>query len=288
MTGSIEAGATGRSLLLEKVMVTTNSSGNPHQFANYLDASCEPPDGFDFRWTGRVFLPEVMNHPPTVAADSSIKPLLVACFPEGGLFFFPDFAVGIAGLAPSEIALSHSCQEHGLLRPLAAKWKIHTESEADLVLARIGLFDLLIVAPLSLNSLAKFALGIRDSFPSRVFGAMADCGKPILLESSCIPRDDALLNPHYSKIYRRYWDSVRIGAVSGFSRDGFDSVIFGLNRSRRAILGRPAVGGRAVLTRDDVLDAFKAMQPLFVPRGALLTDLAREEAVARGVPINYE
>lgn len=229
-----------------------------------------------------------MNPSEPVAADQDLKPLLVACFPEGGRFSPPEFPDGIPGLRPWEIALSHSSAERGWLRPLTTRWQVHCGHEADQLLARLSLFDLLIVAPLSLNSLAKFALGLRDSFPSRLFGAMVELGRPILLESTAVPRDDTLINPHFARIYRRYWDSVRGGTVEGFARDDLPAAVARLARSRRALHGRAPATGRSVLTRDDVLAAFQALQPLVVPRGALLTDLAREEAQARGVAIRFE
>ncbi|NLI74989.1 MAG: hypothetical protein GX442_00945 [Candidatus Riflebacteria bacterium] len=226
---------------------------------------------------------------PPAGEGSPLKPLLVCCYPEDGRFFLPDFCAGIPGLAPWEAAVSQSAAERGWGRALAAGGPTFHEAEADRLLARLPLFDLLVVAPLSLNSLAKFALGLRDSLPARVFGAMADLGRPILLEGSVLPREDSRLNPHFAKIYRRYWDTLRGGTITDFTRDTFAGVVGRLLRTRRALQGKPPLAaGRGVLTRDDVLEAFRAMQPLVVPRGALLTDLAREEAEARGVPLQFE
>ncbi|RCK80692.1 MAG: hypothetical protein OZSIB_3005 [Candidatus Ozemobacter sibiricus] len=231
-----------------------------------------------------------MSHraPPPVE-NTGLKPLLLCCRPEEGKIGPPDFLAGVPGLAPWEAAVSHSAVEHGWLRVLAARGPVFVEAEADRLLAGLERFDLLVVAPLSLNSLAKFALGLRDSFPARVFGAMADLGRPILLETSGLPRPDTRINPHYAKIYRRYWETLNGGSIAGFTPETFAAVIDRLVRTRRALAGQPpALAGRRVITRDDVLAAYQAMTPLVVPPGTLLTDLAREEAEARGVPIRFE
>lgn len=229
------------------------------------------------------------NCAPPPAPGTDLRPLLLCCHSEGGAVRLPDFLAGVPGLAPWEAAVSHSAGEHGWVRVLAAHGPVYVAAEADRLLAGLERFDLLVVAPLSLNSLAKFALGLRDSFPSRVFGAMVDLGRPILLETTGLPRPDTRINPHYAKIYRRYWDTLNGGSIAGFTPDTFAIVIDRLARTRRALAGKPpSLAGRGVITRDDVLAAFQAMTPLIVPPGTLLTDLAREEAEARGVPIRFD
>ena len=218
-----------------------------------------------------------------------LKPLLVCCCPEQNTDADPLIELpAIAGLSPWEVALSFSAQSRGLLRRMAPLARTFCTHEADELIGGLGRFDLVAVSPLSLNTLAKFALGLRDSFPSRLLAAAAERGLPILLDERQVPTADSSLNPHLMKIYRRYWDQVRSGTVREFHPDRLSEAVAAVIRTRRAADRFAPTSGRAVITRDDVILAQAALQPLRVPRGAIVTDLAREEAAARGVSFDFE
>ncbi|HOT30174.1 MAG TPA: flavoprotein [Candidatus Ozemobacteraceae bacterium] len=218
-----------------------------------------------------------------------LKPLLVCCCPEQGTEADPLVELpAVAGLAPWEVALSLSAQARGLLRRIAPMARTFCAHEADELIGGLGRFDLVAVTPLSLNTLAKFALGLRDSFPSRLLAVAAERGLPILLDERQIPAADSSLNPHLMKIYRRYWDQVRLGTVREFHPDRLAEAVAAVIRTRQAVERAVPASGRAVITRDDVILAQSALQPLRVPRGAIVTDLAREEAAARGVSFYFE
>lgn len=218
-----------------------------------------------------------------------LKPLLVCCCPERNTEADPLVELpAIAGLAHWEVALSLSAQSRGLLRRMAPMARTFCTHEADELIDGLGRFDLVAVSPLSLNTLAKFALGLRDSFPSRLLAAAAELGLPILLDERQVPAADSSFNPHLMKIYRRYWDQVRSGTVREFHPDRLAEAVTAVIRTRKAAERSVPTSGRAVITRDDVILAQSALQPLRVPRGAIVTDLAREEAAARGVSFNFE
>lgn len=220
---------------------------------------------------------------------TALKPLLVCCHPEHDVGVEPLMELpAIAGLAPWEVAISLSAQHHGMLRRMAPMVRTFCAHEAEELIAGLGRFDLVAVSPLSLNTLAKFALGLRDSFPSRLLAAAAELGLPILLDERAIPAADAALNPHLIKVYRRYWDQVLSGTVREFQPENLSTAVAVVIRTRRAVAQAQPATGRAVITRDDVIVAQSALQPLRVPRGSIVTDLAREEAAARGVSFDFE
>jgi hypothetical protein len=143
--------------------------------------------------------------------------------------------------------------------------------------------DVVVFSPLSLNSLAKMALGIRDSLPSRIFGVAAEQGAAILLDKTALPTPETAMNPHLAKIYRRHWEAVTGGSIGEFVADDLDLRLKTILRLRRegGVAASPA--GRQVITRDDVLAARNGVGRLKVPRGSLITDLAREEAEKWGI-----
>jgi len=218
-----------------------------------------------------------------------LKPLLVCCRPEPGRPTDPwEELPAVPGLSPWEVALSHSAQEAGLLRRLAPQARVFCSHEADELIGGLGRFDLVVVSPLSLNTLAKLALGLRDSFPSRLLAEAAGRGLPLLLDGRAVPAPDASFNPHLIKIYRRHWDQLLGGTIREFTPDTLAAAVAAVIRTRRAAERMVPATGRAVITRDDVLLAEAALQPIRIPRGALVTDLAREEAAARGISLDFE
>ncbi|MFZ2960546.1 MAG: flavoprotein [Candidatus Ozemobacteraceae bacterium] len=225
------------------------------------------------------------THFSSVLALDAFKGLLICCHPEDGHLPPLETLLSNPGVSRWEAAVSRSACDHGFLPVLARRVPTHIEHEADALLARLGLFGLVVVSPLSLNTLAKAALGIRDSLPARLIGAALDAGLPLLLDETGIAGVESLGNPHMVKVYRRHWETLRGGSVSSFQPQDFDLLVDRLARGRRAFERKNPIQGRGVITRDDVLAAHKAMCPLSVTRGAIVTDLAREEANALGVQL---
>ena len=215
----------------------------------------------------------------------TMKPLLLCTGAEDGRLPPLEALFVAPGLDGWEIAVSHSSRERGQLPLLSRRAAVFLESEADRLIGRLGLFHLLVVAPCSLNTLAKFALGIRDSFPSRLLWAAAEAGLPVLLDETSIKSGLDLANPHLAKVYRRHWEQVRGGSVLPFRPETFAETVTGLLRQRRALERQAPLEGRGVVTRDDVVAAHRAMTSLRVPHGTLITALARDEAEALGVKI---
>ncbi len=234
---------------------------------------------------GVTFPGMTQSHRPRPA--EALNPLLVFCCPEGQKVRFPDEWDLPRQFGVWEIALSRSARERGFLKKLSQKWYVFCESEEDALLRKLDAFDLVAVSPLSLNTLAKFALGIRDSFPTRVLGNAAEKGIPILLDGSAVPSGDSVMNPHLSKVYRRHWENVRCGTVSGFDPDSFSTAAATILRNRQELDHGFSSSNRPVVTRDDVILASQAMQPIIVPMGAIVTALAEEEARSRGIQIQF-
>lgn len=215
----------------------------------------------------------------------TLKPLLLSCLPESGqqpqqaLISLPTL------FARPEIALSYSAQQRGWLRALAGDYPVYCQPDCERLVLKLNTFDLLIVNPLSLNTLAKFALGLRDSFPAELLWQFSQLGKPILLAEEAMPDDSTAMNPHLVRIYRQHWQTVTGGTVCGFNRDNIAEKAARMIRSKAAV-SRQLVGGpRVFITREDVIAASESLEPLRVPVNAIITDVAREEAAARSVVI---
>lgn len=188
-----------------------------------------------------------------------------------------------------EFAVSRSAADAGQCRRVARQGRLLGETDLDTIVARLDLFDLVVVQPISLNTLAKAALGIQDSLPSRVIAAALAAGKPLFLDESCLLQATERLHPHLNKLYRRYWSDLIGGPVAAFTPDQLPDSLQNWLKRRRDVT-RSALesrSGRQVVTRDDVREAWQAMTPLTVPQGSLITDLAREEAAALGVVIRF-
>ena len=221
----------------------------------------------------------------TQYAPVVLTPLLLCCLPEMGQQ--PDHA--LASLPPifsrAEIALSYSAQQRGWLRSLAGTCKVYCQADAERLILKLATYDLLIVNPLSLNTLAKFALGLRDSFPAELLWQFSQLGRPILLSEEALPDDSSAMNPHLVRIYRQHWQTVTGGSVSGFNSENLAEKAARMIRAKSVIKGQPIAGARVFITRDDVIVASESLEPLRVPSNAVITDVAREEAAARGVII---
>lgn len=215
----------------------------------------------------------------------TLKPLIVSCLPESGSFTSPaDLCMGSLFVKP-DIAISYSAQERGWLRALANDFRVFCQTDCEHLTLRLNSYDLMIVAPLSLNTLAKFALGIRDSFPAELLWQFSCLGKPILLGEECLPDEKQSMNPHLTRIYRQHWQTVIGGTVAGFNDDNLSEKAQKLIRAKMVASRQPIASERVFITRDDVIVAAESLEPMRVPGNAIVTDMAREEASARGVII---
>ncbi|MBF0548054.1 MAG: hypothetical protein HQM08_26690 [Candidatus Riflebacteria bacterium] len=219
--------------------------------------------------------------------SAALKPLLIVCQPESNALPQFDFLFSCKDLTGWEAAISRSAAEIGLLGQLSPILPIFLEFESNQLFEKLKLFDIVVVYPLSLNTLAKFSLGIRDSFPSSLLGKAIEIGIPILLDQTPLT-NRSFFNPHLEKIYKQHWDSIRTGTISSFSQEDLSESVKKIIRSKRQLEGRPPSNGRKIITRDDVLEAFNALVPINVKPGTIITDLAREEAETLGVRIEFE
>lgn len=214
-----------------------------------------------------------------------LKPLVLCCLPENGQQPYEVLASLPPLFACPEVALSHSAQQRGWLRSLAGDYPVYCQPDLERLVLKLATYDLLIVNPLSLNTLAKFALGLRDSFPAELLWQYSQLGRPILLAEDAMPDDSSAMNPHLVRVYRQHWQTVNAGCVSSFKPDNIADMAARLVRARTMAAGQPLTGSRVFITRDDVIAAADLLEPLRVPANAVITDIAREEAAARGVVI---
>ncbi|OGK06849.1 MAG: hypothetical protein A2W80_07105 [Candidatus Riflebacteria bacterium GWC2_50_8] len=222
----------------------------------------------------------VQEHAPVV-----LTPLLLCCLPETDQQPYQALTSLPPIFSRPEIALSHSAQQRGWLRHLAGDYPVYCQPDCERLVLKLKTYDLLIVNPLSLNTLAKFALGLRDSFPAELLWQFSQLGRPILLAEDALPEDSTAMNPHLVRIYRQHWQTVTGGSVSGFNSENLAEKAARMIRARSAAKGQQIVGARIFITRDDVIAASDSLEPLRVPFNAVITDIAREEAAARGVVI---
>lgn len=214
-----------------------------------------------------------------------LKPLVLCCLPERDEQPHQSLASLPPLFARPEVALSHSAQQRGWLRSLAGDYPVYCQADLERLILKLNTYDLLIVNPLSLNTLAKFALGLRDSFPAELLWQFSQLGRPILLAEEALPDDSSAMNPHLLRIYRQHWQTVTGGSVGGFNSDNVAEKASRLLRAKAAIAGQPPIGARVFITRDDIITAADLLEPLRVPANAVITDAAREEAVAQGIVI---
>lgn len=219
----------------------------------------------------------------------TLKPLVLCCQPESGLQTDPGELCCAGFFTKPDLAVSLSAQEKGALRSLAANYRVYCAPDCESLTLKLNTYDLLIASPLSLNTLAKFALGIRDSFPAELLWQFSSLGKPILLDETCLPDESSAMNPHLIKVYKRHWQNIIGGTVAGFNPENIDVVATKLIRAK-AIDKKinPVSGARVFVTREDVIIASESLEPMRVPYSAIITDVAREEADARGIVIIQE
>ncbi|MDD3148670.1 MAG: hypothetical protein PHD82_15355 [Candidatus Riflebacteria bacterium] len=216
----------------------------------------------------------------------TLRPLVLFCLPEERTIAeaAADFELPAVFSGP-DFAVSWSAQQQGWLRRLAMNHRTFCQADCESLVLRLNSYDLLIANPLSLNTLAKFALGLRDSFPAELLWQFSALGKPILLAETCLPDEKSAMNPHLIRIYRRHWQTITSGTISGFNNDNLSELATRMVRARAAAARQPVYGARVFVTRDDIIAASETLEPLKVPFSAIITDAAREEAQARNVVI---
>jgi len=217
-----------------------------------------------------------------------LKPLVVFCDPGDRDIEALDEIFRNGFFREIEAAISFSASEKGVVKSISSRVPVFLPFEAESLLNRLGLFDLILTFPLSLNTLAKFALGIQDSLPSKILGAASMKGMPILLDETSIPKPDGQMNPHMVKIYRRHWETVIGGTIAAFTPRNLDEILPKIIRNLKFPREICTFSGRSVITRDDILRARECLGPLKVSPGSIITHLALEEAEKLGIKIVFE
>lgn len=217
-----------------------------------------------------------------------LRALIVYSCPSNGHFLELSDLIFPEAVDSFDIALSSSSQERGWLQRLSGFKNYFCSADKDKLLLKLNSYDFIVAYPLSFNTLAKFALGIRDSFPSEVLAYAADIGKPILLHEQTLVDAEVGMNPHLTKVYKRHWDALTSGTITGFNSENLDKKITRLIRAKKNNASLQIDGARMFITKDDVIIASESLEPLRVPSNAIITDLAKEEATMRGVSIVVE
>ena len=221
------------------------------------------------------------------STNLKLKPLIIYCCPEAEVYFpvedfnFPAF------FDRPEVALSYSAEQKGWARLLNQNHKTHVSANAESFLLKLNTFDIFIVFPLSLNTLAKFALGLQDSYPCRILHKAAQLGKPVLLNDQFLPENESSMNPHLIRVYRQHWETVTSGTIAGFNFENLEQIAAKILRNKtsnnNSLLHDQS--NREFITRDDILVAAESLGPLKASRNAVITDLAKETAEELGVAI---
>ncbi len=229
-----------------------------------------------------------MNHVKTEKLIS-LKVLVIYCSPEDGAYLAPEKLELPEAVEQVDVALSFSANSKGWGRNISKNFRVYCDIDQDHLLLKLKSYDLFLLFPLSLNTLAKFALGIRDSFPTKLLGKAIELNKPILLFEDGIPKQDTPINPHFLRIYRKYWEDIIGSNIKGFNLDNLSEtiarIIRGKQNHNRSILES---NSRQFLTREDVLIAADSLEPIKVPHNAIITDVAKETASELGIQIIRE
>lgn len=216
-----------------------------------------------------------------------LKPLIIYCCPENGQFYPIEMSDMPAFFEKPEIAISYSSEKKGWARRLGFDFKVHTGNSLESFRLKLNTFDIIIAYPLSLNTMSKFSLGIQDSFPTALLSESAALGKPILLNDQFIPSLESHLNPHLIRTYRNHWNRLLSGTIKGFNLDNLAEIAVKILRNKSSKAKVSPFAGRTIITREDIILAADSLEPLTIPSNAIVTDLAKEEAAARGVVLLY-
>jgi hypothetical protein len=122
-----------------------------------------------------------------------------------------------------------------------------------------------------------------------ILQSAAEAGIPILINQSFIPEPENHMNPHLIRVYRKHWQDLQSGTIAGFSLETLDENARKILRNKYAADHSISLeSNREIITREDVISASEALAPIKVSARAIITDIAKEEAQARGVTIIIE
>jgi len=217
-----------------------------------------------------------------------LKALIVCCYPENGVFLDPADIIFPSVVTTFDVAVSSSAQDYGWLKKMSGYKNFYCDSDKKKLILKINSYDFMLAYPLSLNTLAKFTLGIRDSFPSEILAAYADICKPILLYENAITYIDECANPNFKRIYKNHWNNILGGSITSFNLENLDKKLNRLIRAKQNNAIVKVVGARSFITKEDIILASESLEPLKVSSSTIITDVAKEEAVIRGVEIIVE
>ncbi len=220
--------------------------------------------------------------------EIKLRALVVFCDPRDAEFCPVQELNLPTAVENIEVAVSNSAQEKGYFRKLSLDFKVHTELDEESLFLKMNSYDFLLVHPLSLNTLAKLSLGIGDSFPTRLLLMAIENNKPILLSEEFMPLPEKFSNPHFSRIYKNYWESLLVGNISSFNSENLESKLVRIIRSMKSSKNLVSNTGRTFITSEDIIVAADSLQPLRVPSNAIITSVAEEEAARLGVIIIRE
>lgn len=186
--------------------------------------------------------------------------------------------------------LSWSFRQHhsgGGVLPVAVSEIANTKTEREID-GEIFAAGWILVPDVSSNTLNKTALGIEDSIPSRAIGLAVRSGKPCVFVE-CLPSPPPTVELSRLELIRKL---ERRGARLACP-DSLLRVLHEATRPPEEKFFRPPPvrpsPRRLVITGDDVYEAAKRGQKeLRVPADAIVTSLAYEDAVRRGLTIRRE
>jgi histone H3/H4 len=220
--------------------------------------------------------------------EIKLRALVVFCDPQDAEFCPVSELKLPQNVDQIEVAVSKSAQEKGYFRKLSLDYKVYTELDEESLFLKINSYDFILVHPLSLNTLAKLSLGISDSFPTRLLIMAIESNRPILLSEEFKPEPEKFANPHFSRIYKNYWENLIVGNVSSFSSENLESKLVRIIRSMKNSKNIVSNSGRTFITSEDIIAAADSLQPLRIPSSAIVTAVAEEEASKLGVIIIRE
>ena len=216
--------------------------------------------------------------------DNRLKAIILSCFVTDCDQL--QLSLPSSGFQTPDIAVSESGCDNGYLRILAKDYRVYSVADKSELFLRLNSYDMMIVYPLSLNTLAKCALGISDSFPSQLFFNFAQLAKPILISDEHIPDVKDSMNPHLIKTYKKHFDNLLCGTISSFNQDNIEKKAAAILRNQQK--PNPMSSSKTFITKEDIISASQSLQPLIIPYGSVVTDLAFEEAEKLAVTIQYQ
>lgn len=190
--------------------------------------------------------------------------------------------------------------EEELRQHVGTSGRILSRLTQETITQEVGAHPLLVVAPLSSNTLAKVALGVHDSVPSRViFEALRQAKVVVAIPPPARPEGNGTPGSGYprtpfefhngrSQYLRtvanwgiRFVDSDRLLSEvrQAMSEDGMGSV-------RKRLFSDRRPKKRTVITREDVQQIIlEGKREIQISPNAIVTDVAKELAASAGIQI---